>query len=242
MTENKADLSHNNNTLRERVGKSLLENKIAIIASILIVIFIGQVLKFVDQDLVVLGRSPSFWGIPLALLAIWIISWFKEVGWSDLGLTRPESWKKTINAALITMVIVQVIGILQVALSDSPPNLSSYEERLTPLWLLGWIVISWTTAGFGEEVIYRGFFMKQFARLFDDQKKSSWIIGLVISSILFGLVHFHQGPGGMLGTGILGLVFGIAYLRSGRNLWVTIIAHGLTGTTSFIMLYLGQLR
>jgi membrane protease YdiL (CAAX protease family) len=242
MTGIKKDFSPDNNSLRERVGKSLLENKIAIFASILIVIFISQVLKIADPDLMVLGRSISFWGIPLALLAIWIISWFKEVGWSDLGLTRPENWKKTINVALIAMVIVQVIGALQFALSDSPPNLSSYQQGLTFKALLGWIAISWTTAGIGEEIIYRGFFMKQFARVFDDQERSSWIVGLVLSSILFGLVHFHQGPGGMLGTGIVGLVYGIAYLVSGRNLWVTIIAHGLTGTTSFILLYLSQLR
>ncbi len=54
--------------------------------------------------------------------------------------------------------------------------------------------------------------------------------------------HFHQGPGGMLGTGFVGLVYGIVYLVSGRNLWVTIIAHGLTGSSSFILLYLSQLQ
>ena len=109
------------------------------------------------------------------------------------------------------------------------------------MWLLRWILISWTTAGIGEEVIYRGFYMKQVARLFGEKKSSSWVIGLVLSSIGFGLVHFHQGIGGMVGTALLGLVFGIFYLRSGRNLWVPIIAHGLTGTIRFIILYLSQL-
>ena len=46
----------------------------------------------------------------------------------------------------------------------------------------------------------------------------------------------------MLGTGFVGLVYGIAYLLSGRNLWVTYIAHGLTLTSSFILLYLGQIQ
>jgi membrane protease YdiL (CAAX protease family) len=113
---------------------------------------------------------------------------------------------------------------------------------MTPWRLLGWIVIAWTTAGFGEEIIWRGFYMKQIARLFDEQKRSSWVIGLVLSSIGFGLAHFHQGLGGMLGAGFVGLVYGIFYLVSGRNLWVTIIAHGLTGTTRFILLYLSQLQ
>ncbi len=66
------------------------------------------------------------------------------------------------------------------------------------------------------------------------------MIGLVYTSIVFGLVHFYQGLGGILGVGFVGLVYGIVYLVSGRNLWVTIIAHGLTGTSYFILLYLSQ--
>ena len=235
MNENKADLPQNHNTLRERVGKSLLNNKVSILGAILIVLFIDQIFKFTFPDLV-------FWGIPLALLAIWIISWLKKVGWSDFGLYRPESWSKTIKMAFVAVLIVQTVGFLQFFLSKSPQDLNSYQEAMTPWRLLGFIVISWTTAGFGEEIIWRGFFMKQIARLFGEQKSSSWVIGLVLSSIGFGLVHFHQGPGGMLGAGFIGLVYGIFYLVSGRNLWVTIIAHGLTDTTSFIVLYLSQLQ
>jgi len=222
-------------TFRDKVGKSLLDNKASILGAILIVLFIAQILKFTFPDLL-------FWGIPLALLAIWLISWLKKVGWSDFGLDLPESWSKTIKYALLAMLIVQIVGTLQFTLSKSPPDYSSYNEAMTPWGLLGFIVISWTTAGFGEEIIWRGFFMKQIARLFGEQKSSSWVIGLVLSSIGFGLAHFHQGTGGMLGAGFVGLVYGIFYLVSGRNLWVTIIAHGLTGTTSFILLYLSQLQ
>ena len=235
MTENKLDHSQNHISFRDKVGESLLNNKASILGAIVIVLFIGQILKFTFPDLL-------FWGIPLALMAIWLISWLKKVGWSDFGLDRPESWSKTIKMALGAMLIVQIVGTLQFFLSKSPQDLNSYQEAMTPWRLLGFIVISWTTAGFGEEIIWRGFFMKQIARLFGEQKSSSWVIGLVLSSIGFGLVHFHQGPGGMLGAGFIGLVYGIFYLVSGRNLWVTIIAHGLTDTTSFIVLYLSQLQ
>jgi uncharacterized protein len=235
MSDKKADLPGNYNSLRERIGKSLHNNKASILGAILLVLFIGQIFKFTFPDLV-------FWGIPLALMTIWLISWFKEVGWSDFGLYRPESWSKTIKRAFVAVLIVQTVGFLQFTLSNSPPDYSSYEQALTPWGLLRWIVISWTTAGFGEEIIWRGFFMKQIARLFDDQKKSSWVIGLVFTSIVFGLAHYHQGPGGMLGTSFVGLVYGIVFLVTGRNLWVTIIAHGLTGSISFILLYLSQLQ
>ena len=235
MNENNLDHSQNQLSFRDKVGESLLNNKVSILGSILIVLFIGQILKFTYPDYL-------FWGIPLALVAIWVISWLKKVGWSDLGLDRPESWSKTIKLALLATLIVQIVGSLQFFLSKTPQDLSSYSEAMTPWRLLGFIVIAWTTAGFGEEVIWRGFIMKQIARLFGEQKSSSWVIGIVLSSIGFGLAHFHQGLGGMLGAGFIGIVYGIFYLRSGRNLWVTIIAHGLTGTTSFIVLYLTQLQ
>jgi membrane protease YdiL (CAAX protease family) len=62
---------------------------------------------------------------------------------------------------------------------------------------------------------------------------------LVISSIFFGLVHFYEGPLGILLTGLTGLLFGLIYMRSGRNLWVAIIAHGLVNTLTFLLIFFG---
>jgi len=47
------------NSLRERIGKSLLNNKVSILCAILIIAFISQILKFTYPDL-------AFWGIPFA--------------------------------------------------------------------------------------------------------------------------------------------------------------------------------
>lgn len=230
MTKNNEGLSQTNNTLRERVGQSLLNNKAAILGAILLVLLIAEI-KFLIPDLIVLG-------IPVALLVIWLISWFKRVGWSDLGIRRPKNWTKIILVGAGVALLLQASAILQIKLGGPMPDLSSFEQiKNNPLVLLGFLVISWTTAGFGEEIIYRGFFMKQIARLFDDQKNSSWVIGLVLTSVVFGLIHFSQGITGMLMTGFAGLVFGIVYLASGRNLWASIIAHALTDTFGFILLF-----
>ena len=233
MTANNVDLSQNNNTLGERIGKSLNNNKLSILGAMLIVFLLTQI-KVLFPELDILGNT-------FALLAIWLISRLKKVSWSDLGLYRPKSWSKTIIVAIVTVVIVQAVAILQFSLSE-PPDYNSFEQGLTLWKLLGLIAISWTTAAFAEEIIWRGFFMKQIARLFDEQKNSSWVIGLILTSVGFGLVHSYQGTAGMLGIGFVGLVYGIVYLAFGRNLWVTIIAHGLTGTSSFILLYFSQLQ
>jgi len=61
------------------------------------------------------------------------------------------------------------------------------------------------TAGICEEFLYRGFVFGALTHL----SIPMWAV-LLISSVLFGLAHAYQGPGGMLGTLILGTVFGLA--------------------------------
>jgi len=59
------------------------------------------------------------------------------------------------------------------------------------------------TAGICEEFLYRGFVFGALSRLF----VPSWAV-LIVSSVLFGLAHAYQGRGGMVGTLLLGTVFG----------------------------------
>lgn len=61
------------------------------------------------------------------------------------------------------------------------------------------------TAGVCEEFLYRGFV---FAAL-TGASVPTWAV-LLISSVLFGLAHAYQGRGGILGTLLLGIVFGTA--------------------------------
>ncbi len=60
------------------------------------------------------------------------------------------------------------------------------------------------TAGICEEFLYRGFVFAALAQV----PLPTWGI-LLTSSILFGLAHAYQGRGGILGTLILGIVFGL---------------------------------
>jgi uncharacterized protein len=59
------------------------------------------------------------------------------------------------------------------------------------------------TAGICEEFIYRGFVFAALAHL----SLPPWGI-LLVSSVMFGLAHAYQGRSGMVGTLVLGTVFG----------------------------------
>lgn len=78
--------------------------------------------------------------------------------------------------------------------------------------------------------------MKQIARLFGEQR-TGWVIGLVLSSLVFGLVHYYQGVNGIVITGIGGLVNGLLYFKFGKNLWASIFAHGIADTIAFVLIY-----
>jgi uncharacterized protein len=59
------------------------------------------------------------------------------------------------------------------------------------------------TAGVCEEFLYRGFAMAALTRA----GLPTWVV-VVVSAGLFGLAHLYQGRGGLVGTMLLGAVFG----------------------------------
>lgn len=224
--------STNHLTIRERIGEALLNNKIAILGTIIIVFSVNNLILFFPSF-----TDSAIWGIPFALLAIWVISWLKGVGWSELGLFRPESWSRVILVGVLTAIVLQSAALLQIKLGGPIPDLSSFDQIKSNPWaLLGYLMIAWTTAGFGEEIIWRGFILKQISRLFGEGK-TGWMIGLVGSALLFGLIHSYQGITGIIMTGFTGIVYGLIFLNSKRNLWTSIFAHAFTDSLAFILIY-----
>jgi uncharacterized protein len=57
--------------------------------------------------------------------------------------------------------------------------------------------------------------------------------------VLFGLGHYYKGPAGILDSGMAGVILGVAYLMSGRNIWTCVLAHGLIDTFALSAAYLG---
>ena len=98
----------------------------------------------------------------------------------------------------------------------------------------------WGTAGFLEELLWRGYLMNRLVELPGRQTRLAWVIALIASAVIFGLGHAYQGLAGILKTGLIGLVFGISYLVAGRNLWPLILAHALIDTLDFVSCYFGE--
>ncbi len=167
-------------------------------------------------------------------------------GWRDLGLAKPESWPKTIVRALGAMLVFVAAWVgLQIILMNIPslglgPSDQSDYNPLTgnlPLFLI-MIAATWTVVVFGEEMVFRAFLINSLAGVFGSLK-ARWVLALVGSAMLFGLAHYDWGLTGIIEIFIAGLIFGAVYLRTGRNLWIPIIAHGLLDTLKFSLIYAG---
>jgi len=69
--------------------------------------------------------------------------------------------------------------------------------------------------------------------------KMAAVVGLIVMSVIFGFAHGYQGATGIIDEGFMGLLLGLMYLGSGRNLLIPIIAHGVQDTVDVLLLYLG---
>lgn len=95
------------------------------------------------------------------------------------------------------------------------------------------------SAAIGEEILFRGFLLHQLTAILGCGNGARWA-SIVAGGAIFGVAHLIQGPLGVLNTAIVGVIFGWAWFRSGRNLWALILAHALIDSYGIGMLYLGR--
>jgi membrane protease YdiL (CAAX protease family) len=164
--------------------------------------------------------------------------------WGVIGLRLPASWRKTILFALAAAAIRILLGQFVTdpftahfwPAAKAPSGFNEISGHA--LVALRWLLLIWTFAAFGEEISYRGYLVTRAADVGQRSKAAYWIAVLLVS-ILFGYGHYYKGPSGIVDSGMAGLVLGTAYLLSGRNLWVCILAHGLIDTVGIVALYFG---
>ena len=75
--------------------------------------------------------------------------------------------------------------------------------------------------GFVEELIWRGYLLTRI----EDVTTSRWE-AIAISSLLFGFNHLYQGPIGVIGATIDGVLYGTVFAVT-RRIWPIALSHGL---------------
>ncbi|HET9182259.1 MAG TPA: type II CAAX endopeptidase family protein [Candidatus Angelobacter sp.] len=165
------------------------------------------------------------------LFVVWIGLRMKKARIRDLIGGRwasPEDFLIDVVIAIaFWLVALAVLGglgyLLGLAKGASAEEAKKLAEMLAPRSTFGlvlWVLLS-TTAGYVEEIIFRGYLQQQFAVL-----SGNIYVGLVASAIVFGSGHGYEGTRRMILIAVYGAMFGFLTLWR-KSLRPGMMAHAL---------------
>lgn len=144
---------------------------------------------------------------------------------------------------MATSVVILYLLTLAAQIVSAIPTLLGYKENNAIMKLIaatvrgrpGLIVYISFTAGFCEEVIFRGYVLTRLSLLFKSQTA-----GIIVSSLLFALLHYkYNMPREYIFPFLIGIIFSVHYQKFG-NIKPLIIVHfiidviGLTLAAHFL--------
>jgi membrane protease YdiL (CAAX protease family) len=182
---------------------------------------------------------------PYLLVLGWLSMWLRGVRWRDIGLRLKPNWTRLVLAGILAGVAMEALELfvtqpLLASLTGKLPDLSDFKS-LVGNWKITLLLIggAWTLAAFGEEMVWRGYLMNRIAGLFGNNA-IAWALSLVLVNAAFGYAHAYQDITGIIENFVAGMLLGLLYLASGRNLIVPIVAHGMTDTIDASIIFSGH--
>jgi membrane protease YdiL (CAAX protease family) len=179
------------------------------------------------------------WGITAIALLLWARA---HRPWNILGLVPPRDWHLAPGILITALIIAITIRQFRAVQRLGSERRAAFRGRLgaaefflphTPAEHRWFLPVS-LTAGFCEELLYRGFLtwlVASYAGL-------PAAIGVVV--VAFGLGHASQGRSGVVKTGLVGLVMSLIVVLTG---WLVpaMIVHALldvgAGDLAFAVYY-----
>ena len=192
-----------------------------------------------------LKKRPGI-GIVAAVVIIGLALWLRGRGLDSLGLRAPGNWLATIGLGLALGVSIQLLSVALIEPLSEKLTRSKHDHSVLAgvkgNWkaLLLWLVMVWLLVAFVEEGVYRGFLMTEIVWLLGTDAPLA--INVLFTALVFGLSHGYQNRCGMLSTGIVGLLLGLIFVRSGFNLWLPILVHGFIDTVGITLIAVGGTR
>lgn len=180
-------------------------------------------------DLVDLGLNLAgvFQLLAWGALALYLL-WRSGFGPERIGLGRLRGSDVLGGAGLALLIGIPGLGLYLLARTLGV-NASVVPAELSDTWWRIPVLLAVSFAnGWAEEVVVVGFLLTRLRQL-----RVSPAVALLASGLLRGAYHLYQGFGAGLGNMAMGLVFGYAWMRTGR-LWPLIIAHGLIDAVAFV--------
>lgn len=176
---------------------------------------------------------------------IWLALRLQHQPWAAIGFNLPPRLLPAIGIGIFAGIALEMFAVhvttpLISGWFGVEPDYSQFKAIEGNLkWLAIAVTASWILAAFGEEICFRGFLMERLARVFGDGR-AAWGASLLIASAIFGFGHTEQGVSGWAQEGLSGFLLGALFLAARRNLAVPIVAHGVSNTVAFLLIFLGR--
>jgi membrane protease YdiL (CAAX protease family) len=164
--------------------------------------------------------------------------------WPSIGLRAPPSWLRLLLWVIAIYVLVIIANaVIVVTLGRvygwAPLDLTRFAGlEGNPTRLALWLLVAWTTAAFGEELLFRGFLLTRLHAVLGPRPIALGL-AVLLQAMLFAVGHAYLGIRGTMSAGVVALVFGAVYFLNGRQLLPLILAHGLIDSVSLIAIYAG---
>ncbi len=200
---------------------------------VVLTMLIAPIFGFIDRNFV------FFFGLGVAIL----ILWGSNFEWSRFGIGQKITRKTVLKSSLITLAFfigfsIVIDPILQYYLGNF--DLSSVEDiRGNLAGYIAIMIVMWVFAAFGEEFLFRGYYMKGLAELLGNSNKS-WLLSAIITSVYFGISHAYQGLVGVVSVFLWSLCLSLIFNKNRNNLLLLVLIHGFSDTIGLTLIYLNK--
>jgi hypothetical protein len=169
-----------------------------------------------------------------------VLAWARRsrTPWPAIGFVLPKRWAPTIVTAIVVGAAFKLLmkAVVMPLLGAPPVNEAYHYLAGNSTAALGMLFSVIFGAGFGEEVLWRGFMFERLGRLLGERIWARVSI-VLLTSALFGIAHYPvQGIPGVQQATITGLTFGAIYSVT-RRLPPLMIAHAAFDVTAVAIIY-----
>ena len=200
--------------------------------------FLALGLLFLEQlPTAFIAADQPFWQSALIILALLIVAALTVFVAKRVGLLNHlkdlKTWKawKTILVGFVVLTIVKYIGgvvlLLENGIGANTENQAALEQLgMSPLFFFFLTAIA---APIVEETVMRGLIL---GRVFNNS-----YLGVILSSLLFGLLHIPTNIGSWIIYGGMGLVLAVVYHKT-QKLEYTIAIHFINNALGVLLMLL----
>ena len=161
---------------------------------------------------------------------------YKGASLKELGLKKASSRVLAIVSVVAVALFLLGVGISvgEELVFGPDPTGETYYKLVVPrdsLQLVAIIVFSLVLVGPCEELAFRGFVQRGFENSFGKLE------GLLVASVLFGLLHGLNTLYAIIPTFVGGLVLGYVWQQTGGNTTASALMHGVNNSISIAIAY-----